>query len=267
MITPRNYDAITKESRLKVLDLLYAAQTSHVGSLMGAAEIFTTVFGNVNLDRDSVVLSAGWKAALLYFHLYKHGRITLEQLESYCMPGSKFIGLAEPIIPDIQIAGGSMGLGFPGAVGLALARRLHRDDGRVICIMSDGEMAIGTTHEAALIAAHHNLENLTVIVDCNGQQAMGATTDILTVGCGLQPGRALETLWKAWGWETAVVDGHSTDALDQAIDADVFMRPNVIIANTVKGKGVSFMEGNNLYHYKQLSTDEYLNARKEVWEK
>ncbi len=267
MITQTNLDAITKESRLKVLDMLYAAQTSHIGSLLGAAEIFSCVFANIDLDQDSLVLSAGWKAALLYFHLWKKGRITTEQLDSYCMPESKFIGLAEPIIPDIQIAGGSMGLGFPGAVGLALGRKIHQESSRVICIMSDGEMAIGTTHEAALIAAHHNMDNITVVVDCNGYQAMGPTTEILSVGCGLQQGKALETIWKAWGWETEIVDGHSTYALDRALEKRTFLRPNVIIANTVKGKGVSFMEENNLYHYKQLSKEEYSNARKEIWDK
>ncbi len=267
MITPMNIEETVKESKLKVLDMLYAAQTSHIGSLLGAAEIFACIFARIDLEQDTVVLSAGWKAALLYFHLWKKGRITLEQLDSYCMPGSKFIGLAEPITDDIQIAGGSMGLGFPGAVGLALARRIHGETRRVICIMSDGEMAIGTTHESALIASHHNLENITIVIDCNGYQAMGATRDILCVGSGAQGGKALETIWKAWGWETEVVDGHSVDALDRALNKKTFLRPNVVIANTIKGKGVSFMENNNLYHYKQLSQEEYLNARKEIWDK
>lgn len=239
--------------------MLYAAQTSHVGSLLGAADLFAALFALVNLEHDTVVLSAGWKAALLYFHLWKAGRITEAELNSYCMPGSKFIGLAEPIIDDIPIAGGSMGLGFPGAVGLALARKINKDDGMVYCIMSDGEMAIGTTHEAALIAAHHNLDNLTIIVERNGFQAMGATKDILNV-------EPLQALWAVWGWETAVVNGNSTYAVEHALEKDHIFMPMVVIADTVKGKGVSFMENNNLYHYKGLSKDEYMNARKEVYD-
>lgn len=259
MITPKLLNEVAKESRLKVLDMLYEAQTSHIGSLLGAAEIFACVFGSADLDEDTVVLSAGWKAALLYFHLWKHGRITKEQLDSYCMPDSDFIGLAEPITDDIPIAGGSMGLGLPGAVGLALARKLQNRPGQVYCIMSDGEMAIGTTHESALIAAHHNLDNLTVIVDRNGLQAMGATKDILNV-------EPLQALWAIWGWETKVVNGHSIHALDQALDQDTRYMPYVIIADTIKGKGVSFMEGNNTYHYKALSREEYFDARKEIFE-
>lgn len=264
MIAPLKLDETAKESRLKVLDLVYTAQTSHIGSLLGAADIFASVFSRIDLDMDTVVLSAGWKAALLYFHLWKRGRITLEQLESYCMPGSKWIGLAEPVHHDIKIAGGSMGLGFPGAVGLSFGRRHHEDAGRVICIMSDGEMAIGTTHESALIASHHNLDNLTVIVECNGQQAMGAVTDILQVGAGLDTAKALEGIWKAWGWETKVLDGHSTYDLDKALEYRAPYRPNVILARTVKGKGVSFMEGNNLWHYAQIKDDDYLRARAEL---
>lgn len=90
------YAQTAKESRLKVLELVYKAQTSHIGSLFGAADIFAVLFDKIDLDKDKLVLSAGWKAALLYFHLWKKGRITLEELDSYCMEGSKFIGLVEP---------------------------------------------------------------------------------------------------------------------------------------------------------------------------
>ena len=97
-----SYAQTAKESRLKVLDLLHAAQTSHIGSLLGAADIFAVVFGRLDLDKDVLVLSAGWKAALLYYHLWKKGRITLEELDSYCQEGSKFIGLAEPMGRMVQ---------------------------------------------------------------------------------------------------------------------------------------------------------------------
>ena len=110
---------LAKESRIKCLELVYKAQTSHIGSLFSCADIMAVLFNKIDLDKDVFVLSKGWAACMLYFHLWKKGRITEEELNSYCSEGSKFIGLAEPVIPDIKIAGGSMGLGLPGAVGTA----------------------------------------------------------------------------------------------------------------------------------------------------
>ena len=249
-----NYAQIAKESRLKILDLLYKAQTSHIGSLLGAADIFAVLFEKIDLDKDKFVLSAGWKAALLYYHLWRKGRITLEELDSYCMPGSKFIGLAEPITDDIPISGGSMGLGLPGAVGIALAKKIKGEEGMVYCLMSDGEMAIGTTWESALIAAHHELDNLVVIVDGNGFQAMGETNDIL------------EASFPDNGWGFFLVNGHDYDNIENTLTFKEG-RPVCIWAVTTKGKGVSFMENNNLYHYKQLDEKEYEEAKKELWER
>ena len=119
-----NYETIARDARKKVLELVYKAQTSHIGSNFSAIDIMTVLFEKMNLGKDKFVLSAGWKAASLYYFLWHKGRITEEELNSFCQPGSKFIGLAEPIIPDIMIAGGSMGMGLPGAVGLALAKKL-----------------------------------------------------------------------------------------------------------------------------------------------
>src|SRR3990172_10103049 len=105
------YTEQAKQARLKVLDLIYEAQTSHIGSNFSCIDILTVLFDQIDLDKDEFVLSKGWAAASLYYFLWKKGRITEEQLDSYCQPGSPFIGLAEPMIPDIQIAGGSMALG------------------------------------------------------------------------------------------------------------------------------------------------------------
>lgn len=238
-----------------MLDLLFKAQTSHIGSLLGAADIFAVLFEKMK-EEDVFVLSAGWKAALLYFHLWKKAKITREQLDSYCQEGSPFIGLAEPVIPDIKIAGGSMGLGLPGAVGIALAKKLRGEAGRVYCLMSDGEMAIGTTWESALIAAMHKLDNLYVIVDCNGLQAMGKTQDILK----------LEPLWEKWesfGWISYEASGHNLKDMETCLNGKS-ERPQVFLARTTKGKGWKRAEDNNLYHYKALSPKEYKEAKREI---
>jgi transketolase len=245
----KNYEKIALDSRIKVLNLVYKAQTSHIGSLFSCADIMAVVFEKIDLSVDKFVLSAGWKAALLYYHLWRKGRITGEELNSYCQEGSKFIGLAEPIHPDIQIAGGSMGLGLPGAVGLALAKKIKGEPGMVYCLMSDGEFAIGTTYESLLIANHHKLDNLVVIVDDNGLQAMGKTDDILSTS-------QIDL--------DETIDGHNYEELEMALSHWTHGETLVIRAKTIKGKGVSFMENNNLYHYKQLSETEYAQALEEL---
>lgn len=261
-----NYHEVATESRLKCLDLVYKAQTSHIGSLMGAADIFAVLFSKIDLDKDKFILSAGWKACLLYFHLWKLGRITLEELDSYCMEGSKFIGLAEPIHPDIPFAGGSMGYGLPAAVGFALAKKLKGEEGTVYCLMSDGELQIGTTWESLLIAAQQKLDNLVVIVDGNGLQAMGEL--VLDVSA-----HSL-THFGQLGWQYVYCDGHDYEKLAKYITSGSTVGlswnvkkpgcPYLVYANTTKGKGVSFMENNNLYHYKALSEEEYERATGEL---
>lgn len=253
-----DYAQIAKESRLKVLELVYKAQTSHIGSLFSCADIMAVLSEKIDWDKDKFVLSAGWKACMLYYHLWRKGRITLKQLDSYCQAGSKFIGLAEPIIPElIPIAGGSMGLGICGAVGLALAKKLKGEEGTIYCLMSDGELQIGTTWESAMIAAHHKLDNLVVIVDNNHLQAMGEVEEILSLG-------DLGMKWAAFSWWSHKIDGHAYQQIESALDNAGKNYPTVIIAETVKGKGVSFMENDNIWHYAQIKDDDYQKAITEL---
>lgn len=247
---------IAKDARLKVLDLVYRAQTSHIGSNFSCIDIMAVLFENIDLSRDKFVLSKGWVAASLYYFLWRKGRLTLDQLDSYCQEGSDFIGLAEPIVPEIQIAGGSMGLGFPGAVGLAMAKKFKGEEGTVFCLMSDGELAIGTTWESALIAVQHKLDNLVVIVDNNGLQAMGATKDVLA------------SRFPSVGFDEFEVDGHDYEGIQTLLSPTLLLsqngRPKVLLAHTVKGRGVGFMENNNLWHYAQIKKEDYEKALAEL---
>lgn len=170
---------------------------------------------------------------------------------------SPFIGLAEPMKRfGLEIGTGSMGLGLPGGIGFALAKKINEEDGKIFVVMSDGEMQIGTTWESALIASQHGLDNLTVVVDYNRFQAMGKTNEILNI-------EPLEDKWKAFGWEVKIIDGHNFSEIEKTITAR-HKKPLVIIANTIKGKGVSFMEKNNIFHYKQISQEEYKKALEEL---
>ena len=235
----------------------------------------TVLFDKIDLSKDKFILSKGWAAASLYYFLWKKGKITEEELNSYCgkcstckgegylkeftcggcsgTGTSRFIGLAEPIHSDIPFAGGSMGYGLPAAVGFALSKKLKGEEGNVYCLMSDGEMQIGTTWESALIAAHHKLNNLIVIVDNNRFQAMGETNKIL------------ETEFPYNNWVSFEINGHNYEEILQSLSFTNY--PKVVIANTIKGKGVSFMENNNIWHYKAPNEEEYNLALKELNEK
>ena len=176
-----DYSQIVKDARKKVLQLIYEAQTSHIGSNFSCIDILTALFEKIDLDKDKFVLSKGWAAASLYYFLWRKGRITEDELNSYCKEGSKFIGLSEAIIPEIPFSAGSMGLGLPAAVGFALSKKLNGEDGKIYVLMSDGELQCGTTWESALIAAQHKLNNLVVIIDANSFQAMGKIDEILKI--------------------------------------------------------------------------------------
>ena len=259
-----NYKETAQKARKKVLELIFKAQTSHIGSNFSVIDILTVLYSIAKLDkdmkedRDRIVVSKGWVAVSVYYFLAKIGIISQEDLDTYCKEGSKYIGLAEPNVRGIEAAGGSMGFGLPFSVGFAIAKKIKKEKGNVFVLMGDGEIAIGTTWESALIAAQHKLDNLTVIIDANGLQAMGKVKDILNI-------EPLKAKWKAFGWEVLEINGHNFKAIEKALKKKPTKKvPRVIIARTIKGKGVSFMEENNIYHYKAPSDAEYQKALKEL---
>ena len=260
----KDYKKIALEARKKVLEMIYKAQTSHIGSNFSSIDILTVVYNIANIDkdlkedRDRIIVSKGWVAASVYYFLAEKGIIPKEDLEIFCRNSSKYIGLIEPSVRGIEAAGGSMGFGLPFAVGFALAKKIKEEKGKAFVLMSDGEMDCGTTWESALIGAHHKLDNLVAIVDFNGLQAMGKVEEILNI-------EPLKNKWQAFGWEVREIDGHNFEEIEKALtEPTTEEKPLVVIAKTIKGKGVSFMEGINLYHYKAPSDEEYQQALKEL---
>ena len=162
-------------------------------------------------------------------------------------------------LPGCEIGSGSMGYGLPFGVGFALAKKLKKEEGTVYVIMSDGEMAIGTTWESGLIAYHHLNENLRVIIDANGWQAMGKTNDVLHI-------EPIRKKWEAMGWRVLEIDGHNCEQIEKALSYSFAesIAPICIIARTVKGKGVSFMEDQNDWHYRAIDKESYELATKEL---
>lgn len=246
------------DARLKVLEMTFKAQSSHIGSNFSIIDVFTVLFSTLNYKHDLVILSAGWKAASLYYFLAKNNFFPEEDLLTYNQEGSKLIGLTEPGVPGVVFAGGSMQMGLPASVGFALAKKMQGDEGKVFCICSDGEMAGGMIWESLAIAHHHHLDNLIVIVDFNGLQAMGKSISILDM-------RPLTEKFRAFGFNVMEVDGHDFYMMDRALyNARKNPYPTVIIAHTIKGKGVSFMENDNRWHYLNLTEEQYNLAKDEL---
>jgi transketolase len=260
-----NYKEMAKQARLKVLEMIHNAQTSHIGSNLSVIDILTVLYENAYItkedweNRDRVILSKGWAAASLYYFLERKGLINRADLDSYCRGDSKFIGLAEPIVSGIEFAGGSMGHGLPAGVGMALAAKRSGKDYKVYVVMSDGELNCGTTWESILIAAHHQLNNLVIIIDKNGWQAMGKTDEVLDT---YTPG-GLQT-------RSFTVDGHNHEQLEKFIfdkyenGIDTRSGPLVLDCLTVKGKGVSFMENKLEWHYRNVDEESYRKAVHEL---
>lgn len=249
-----NYKELARVARLKVLEMVHKAQTSHIASNFSILDVATVLYENLKPE-DEVVWSKGWAAASIYYFLHKQGKITDEELATF--PNPPFYGLAETNVPGVHVSGGSMGHGLPVAVGMALARKRAGQPGRIYCIMSDGELNEGTTWESAMIASQHDLDNLCVIVDKNGWQAMGKTSDVLDMG-------DLALKWAAFGFDRQTVNGHEYIGIEVALLARSPGRPKVVIAETIKGKGISFMEDNLFWHYGKITKEDYEKAVKEL---
>lgn len=250
-----DYQALAKEARREVLKLVFDAQTSHIASNFSVIDIATVLYENLKPE-DRVVWSKGWAAATIYYFLAKKGIISYEDLKKF--PNEPYLGLAEPSVRGVEVSGGAMGHGLPVAVGMALGKKRSGDGGVIYCIMSDGEMQEGTTWESAAIAAHNKLDNLVVLIDVNKWCAMGKTSEV----CDMEP---LDKKWEAFRWSSGRGDGHDYIGISFSIAAARASRmPHVIVFDTIKGKGVSFMENHLLYHYKQIDQQEYEKALAEL---
>ena len=222
---------ISKEIRRKILAISYKAGACHIGSALSCVEILQVLYG---LEGEFIFSKASGISA--YYAMNYDTKEAIKMLKEHPLPGNGLIW-----------SGGSLGQGLSVACGLALANR----ERNVYVLMSDGELQEGQTWEAIMFANHHNLKNLIVVVDYNGLQACGKVKDI----CSLEP---LEEKFQAFGWCTSEVDGHDISKLKMRIKKR--HKPHVIIANTIKGKGVDFMEGDYTWHYKNLDENGYKKA-------
>lgn len=248
-----DYKELAKQARLKVLEMVHRAQTSHIASNFSVIDIATVLYENLK-EEDEVVWSKGWAAASIYYFLAKRRSIPESDLERF--QDETYLGLAETSVPGVLVNGGSVGHGLSVAVGIALGKKRSGESGTVYCIMSDGELNEGSVWEAAMFAAHHKLDNLVAIVDKNGWQAMGKTAEIIDLDA--------RNAFEGFGWAVLETDGHSHKRLENYLGMRFGFAPYLLIGNTLKGKGVSFMEGHLLYHYKNIDDETYEKARLEL---
>ncbi len=255
--------------RQDIIRILHAAGSGHPGGSLSAAEILSVLyFKEMNVDpenpkmpeRDKFVLSKGHAAPVLYSALAERGFFPKEDVLTLRKLGSKFQGHPDmKKVPGVEMSTGSLGQGISAAVGMALAGKLDKAPGRVFTLLGDGEIQEGIVWEAAMAAAHYKLDNLIAFVDWNGIQIDGRNEEVMTV-------MPIKEKFESFGWAAFEADGHDVKSIAEALEAAkaVQGKPAVIVAKTIKGKGVSFMEDTNAWHGKAPSDQEAADALKEL---
>jgi transketolase len=247
---------LLRKARLRLLKMHFESGVGHIGGNLSALDMMLTLHHRVMGPDDDFVLSKGHAAGALYVTLWSLGRLSDEQLATFHKDGTKLGGHPVPHgIPDIPFAVGSLGHGLGLSAGLALGKKLRGRPGRVFCLLSDGEWNEGSTWESLIFLAHHNLRELTLLVDLNGWQGFGSTREVAGLG-------SLAKKLGEFGLEVRDVDGHDTDAIERALKAPAD-RPLAIVARTLKGHGVSFMENKLEWHYLPMTAEQYALA---AWE-
>jgi transketolase len=268
LLTVGEIQEVADRLRRRTLDMVWHAQAGHPGGSFSLAEILACMFFRVLRidpsrpdwpDRDRFILSKGHAAPIYYVTLAERGFFPLETLQSYDELNSILQGHPDMHTPGVDMSSGSLGQGLSPGIGMALGARLRRMDFRVFVLLGDGEIQEGQVWEAAMAASAYRLDNLTAIVDWNKIQL----SDFIDNAMAVDP---LGEKWRAFGWQVAECDGHDVQAILNALEGlqQVRDRPGVLLAHTVKGKGVSFMENQPAWHAKAPNEQEYLQAKADL---
>lgn len=257
--------------RRQVLDMVYRAKTGHIGGDFSVCDILNVLYNRVmdvdpenfsSKDHDHFILSKGHSVEALYSVLCDKGFIPEKELQTFSQFGTKYIGHPNNKVSGIEMNSGSLGHGLSVAVGMALAGKRQNKSYRVYVVMGDGELAEGSVWEGAMAAGHYKLDNLCAVVDRNRLQISGGTEQVMSQD-------SQDDRWSAFGWHTLHAKGNDVKDLERAFEeAKAFKgKPTVIIADTVKGCGVSFMENKAEWHHKVPTQEEYEAAKQELLEK
>lgn len=257
--------------RRHAVQMTHLGKSSHVAAVLSMADIVAVLYGKVLrkrpdmpmwAERDRFILSKGHAGAGVYAALAETGYFPVDELKTHYANGSRLSGhVSHKGIPGVELSTGSLGHGLPVAAGMAYAAMLDAKRHRVFVLVGDGECDEGSNWEAALFAAHHKLSNLILIIDYNKIQSLATVEETLR----LEP---FAEKWRSFGWDAVEVNGHDHDALAEVLDINPSRkeRPFCVIAHTIKGKGVSFMENSVLWHYRSPQGEEYLRALEEMEE-
>jgi transketolase len=257
---------LSSQIRLIILQQSKRAGVGHIGSALSIADIIATLYSDIlhipepdDPDRDRFILSKGHAVLAVYAALFLKKWITEETLNTYCGDNSLLGVHPEHALNGVDFCTGSLGHGLCIGAGAALAARLQQSSRRAFVLVSDAECNEGSLWEAVMFAAHHNLSNLIAIVDLNGQQALGYTDQVLN----LSP---MAERWRVFGWDVHEVDGHNAAEMTETIASlnTTSGPPHVLIARTVFGKGVSYMERQIKWHYWPMSDEEFQQALNEI---
>lgn len=258
---------LAKKIRIDAINMVHHAHASHIGGVLSSADILAVLYNDIAKydvnnpswsERDRIILSKGHNGVGIYSVLAECGFFPTDMLKTYGDNGSIFsCHVSHKNVPGVEISTGSLGHGVCVACGLALNAKFRKKNYRVFCIAGDGECNEGCVWEMAMLASQHKLGMFTVIVDYNRMQALGNSADIIN----MEP---FADKWKAFGWYCIEVDGHNHDSLRKAFLEKSYDKPKVIIAHTIKGKGVSFMENQILWHYRDPQGDLYSKALEEL---
>lgn len=265
---PTDHELALKAAQYRkdILHAIKGAGAGHTGGDLSSTDILTVLYNRVlrvspalmkDPTRDRYIQSKGHCVEALFVVLADRGFFPLSELETLCGYQSHFVGHPTRKVPGVEQNTGALGHGLPMSVGCAIAAKKDGTGSRVFTLMGDGELAEGSNWEAAMCAAHHRLDNLYAIVDYNGLQITGPTRSV----CSNEP---LDAKFAAFGWTVRPVNGHSYAELTAALGNPVAGKPTVVIANTIKGKGVSFMENVVKWHHGVPSDSEYAQAMKEL---
>ncbi|MBB3187209.1 transketolase [Microbacter margulisiae] len=264
---PQKTEDFAKSIRKLTLQMVFNAKASHIGGALSMVDILAVLYNEIlsldpsnpsNPARDRFLLSKGHACTSLYATLALKQFFPIEDLNTYSKNDSIYLSHTSHYVSGIEISAGSLGHALPVSCGLALAAKRKHELWQVYCLISDGELDEGSNWESILFAPQHKLDNLNVIVDYNKIQSLGNTNDVIA----LEP---LQLKFKAFNWDVIEIDGHNHAEIFNAFTREKIEGvPRVIIANTIKGKGISFMENNLLWHYKSPSEEQYNEAIKEL---
>lgn len=260
---------LAKKIRKYSLEMVVRSRASHIGSALSMTDILAVLYFNLiniyprdseNENRDIFILSKGHACVSLYATLGLKGFFDLKDLETYGLDGSNFMNHISHKVPGVEFSTGSLGHGLPFSTGIALGKKIKNQSNKIFVVVGDGELDEGSNWEALLFASHHKLDNLTIVVDYNNLQSLTTVKETLN----LEP---LANKFEAFGCNVYSVDGHNhlelNDVFKKSIN-NINGKPTVIIANTIKGKGVSYMENKVKWHYSTPNQEELIQALNEI---